>query len=101
VAGEYVSCPLILAVDPKGLIGDRAFDYSNMFCNPNSAIATAPGRLQRQVAVVSRAAGIERQRLLEWILAYAGLSASWMLADGDNPELPLSIAEIAIAELGR
>ncbi|MGH6950376.1 MAG: aminoglycoside phosphotransferase family protein [Vitreimonas sp.] len=89
-----------LAIDPKGLLGDRAFDYANIFCNPDFAVATAPGRLQRQAALVSHAADIERERLLEWILAYAGLSASWMLAEGENTELPLAVAEIAAAELG-
>ena len=24
-----------LAIDPKGLVGDRCFDYANMFCNPD------------------------------------------------------------------
>ena len=89
-----------LAIDPKGLIGDCAFDYANIFCNPDLAVATASGRLQRQAAVVSEAVGIEREHMLKWILAYAGLSASWMLADGDNAELPLAVAEIAAAELG-
>ncbi len=88
-----------LAIDPKGLIGDRAFDYANVFCNPDMALATTPGRLQRQAAVVSGATGIERARLLKWILAYAGLSASWMLEDGESPELPMAVAEIAAAEL--
>jgi streptomycin 6-kinase len=39
-----------LAIDPKGLLGDRYFDYANLFCNPDAATATAPGRLLRQVA---------------------------------------------------
>jgi streptomycin 6-kinase len=88
-----------LAIDPKGLIGDRAFDYAVMFCNPDLTVATAPGRLQRLAAVVSHAAAIEPGRLLRWILAYAGLSASWMLADGDDAELPLAVAEIAAREI--
>ena len=32
-----------LAIDPKGLIGERGFDYANLFCNPEPAIALAPG----------------------------------------------------------
>jgi streptomycin 6-kinase len=34
-----------LAFDPKRLMGERGFDYANLFCNPNDTVATAPGRL--------------------------------------------------------
>jgi streptomycin 6-kinase len=37
-----------LAIDPKGLCGERGFDFVNIFCNPDFALATAPGRLVRQ-----------------------------------------------------
>jgi len=91
-----------LAIDPKGLTGDRGFDFANIFCNPDAAIATAPGRLARQVAVVAETARIERTRLLQWIVAYAGLSAAWHLDDGDaeSAKLPLMVAEIALQAAG-
>jgi streptomycin 6-kinase len=90
-----------LAIDPKGLIGERWFDYANLFCNPEAAVALAPGRLARQVDVVAEAAGLERQRLLQWIIAYAGLSAAWFLGDGEwkQAKTPLAVAELAAAEL--
>jgi streptomycin 6-kinase len=64
-----------LAIDPKGLLGDRGFDYANILCNPDKETATAPGRLLRQADVIAEAAGLDHQRLLEWIVAWAGLSA--------------------------
>jgi streptomycin 6-kinase len=88
-----------LAIDPKGLVGERGFDFANLFCNPDRETATAPDRLARQVEVVAAAAGLERGRLLKWILAYAGLSAAWSLEDGDDADLALAVAEIASAEL--
>jgi streptomycin 6-kinase len=88
-----------LAIDPKGLVGERGFDFANLFCNPDPVTATAPGRLARQVEVVAAAAGLERGRLLRWILAFAGLSAAWSLEDGDDPILALAVAELASAEL--
>lgn len=90
-----------LAIDPKGLVGERGFDFANLFCNPDPRMATAPGRLARQADVVAAAAGLERGRLLRWILAFAGLSAAWSLEDGDDPVLALAVAELAAAELGR
>lgn len=90
-----------LAIDPKRLIGERGFDYANLFCNPELAIVTASGRLARQLDVVVEAAGLERRRLLKWILAYAGLSAAWFLGDGETAETNLAVAEVAAAELDR
>jgi streptomycin 6-kinase len=90
-----------LAIDPKRVVGERAFDYANLFCNPKPAIALAPGRLARQVDVVADVAGIERKRLLQWIMAYAGLSAAWFLEDGEweQGKTPLAVAELAASEL--
>jgi streptomycin 6-kinase len=90
-----------LAIDPKGLRGERGFDYANLFCNPDRETATAPGRLRRQVAIVAEAAGVERQRLLQWILAWAGLSAAWCLGDGVRPEIALRVANMAAEELAK
>ncbi|MDQ2654876.1 MAG: fructosamine kinase family protein [Chloroflexota bacterium] len=90
-----------LAIDPKGVYGERGYEFANIFCNPDTATAIAPGRLARLADVVAAAAGIERARLLTWVLAYAGLSASWSMEDGDNPALALVVAEIAATELAR
>jgi len=88
-----------LAVDPKGLLGERGFDFANIFCNPDKPIATAPGRLARQSSVVASAAGLEPRRLLKWVLAHAGLSAAWTLGEGDQPDLALTVAAQAAAVL--
>ena len=89
-----------LAIDPKGLFGDRGYDHANMVCNPDVETAVAPGALARRVRIVSEAADLEPSRLLRWILAYCGLSASWTLGDGDDPWRALAIGEIAAAQLG-
>jgi streptomycin 6-kinase len=88
-----------LAIDPKGLVGERGFDFANMFCNPDLETAVAPGRLPRQVRVVTDAAGLDRRRLLRWILAYAGLTAAWTTGEGEEPTLALAVAELAAMEI--
>ena len=88
-----------LAIDPKALLGERAFDFVNILRNPDARTALAPGRFDRQLALVSRSASLERRRLLEWTLAFAGLSASWHLAGGTSPALDLDIARLAAALL--
>jgi streptomycin 6-kinase len=90
-----------LAIDPKGLFGERGFDFANIFCNPDLAVATAPGRLTRQVAILAEAAGLDRNRLLKWILAYAGLSAAWTLGEGEQPDIALAVARSAAAVLAQ
>lgn len=88
-----------LAIDPKGLLGERGFDFANILCNPTAALATAPGRLVDATAVVSAATGLEFARQLRWTLAYAGLSAAWTLQDGGDPALALTVARHAAEAL--
>ena len=59
-----------------------------------------PDRFRRRLAIVAEASGMERERLLRWVLAWAGLSAAWWLSDGVQPEIDFRIAELAAAELG-
>ncbi|CAI0731927.1 Aminoglycoside/hydroxyurea antibiotic resistance kinase [Serratia quinivorans] len=89
-----------LAIDPKRLYGERAFDYANIFCNPNYGIATDPDIFLCRVEQVSRLAGLDRQRLLQWILAWAGLSAAWFMEDGEAADIDFRVAEQAARALG-
>jgi len=90
-----------LAIDPKGLFGERGFDFANMACNPDVETATAPGRLERQVALAARASGLDPIRQMRWVAAYLGLSASWTLGSGEDPWRALAILKLALAALGR
>ncbi|OAF12623.1 streptomycin kinase [Bradyrhizobium centrolobii] len=96
-----------LAIDPKGLLGERGFDFANIFTNPDLAdptrpVATEPGCFARRLEIVTEAAKLERQRLLRWILAWTGLSAAWFLGDDDPlATIDLRIAELAATELDR
>jgi streptomycin 6-kinase len=105
-----------LAIDPRHLVGDRGYDFGSIFTNPDMSLpgapgladpgeagATQPGRLARRAPVVAEAAGMDRARLLRWVLAAASLSAVWSLDDGDegeHPAIDLAVAEVALAELG-
>ncbi len=86
-----------LAIDPKGLWGERTFDFVNILRNPDAVVALAPGRFDRQVEVLAAAASVDRRRLLDWTLAFAGLSAAWHLAEGTPADLDFKIAALAAA----
>jgi streptomycin 6-kinase len=90
-----------LAIDPKGLIGDRGYDHANMLCNPDAETALAAGVMDRRIEIVSAAANMPPARLLSWLLAYCGLSASWSMAEGPgDATATLQIAEAAASRLG-
>jgi streptomycin 6-kinase len=93
-----------LAIDPKRVIGERTFEYTILFCDPDLGlphltIARRPEIFARRIEVVSEAAGLETRRLLRWILAWAGLSAAWQINDNLDPGIELRVAEMAWAAL--
>lgn len=90
-----------LAIDPKWLTGERGFDYANIFCNPEQFPALPPQHFHRRLQLVAAAANLDRQRLLQWILAWCGLSAIWFLEDNMPAQIDLSVAELVIAELNQ
>ncbi len=73
-----------LAIDPKRVRGERGYDYANLICNPELPTAADPERFQRQVVVICETAGLDRRRLLQWVLAFAGLSAAWFMEDDEQ-----------------
>lgn len=94
-----------LAIDPKHIHGERGFDYAILFCDPDLSdltrpVATRPGRFERRLEIVCERAGLNRERQLQWILAWCGLSAAWFLEDGEAPETNFHIARRAAAALG-
>jgi streptomycin 6-kinase len=90
-----------LVIDPKGLIGERGFDYANLFRNPDAETALQPGCLERRARLVAEMAGLEPARLHAWIYTYAVLGAAWSLSSADDGDatVGLQIAEVAKAML--
>lgn len=91
-----------LAIDPHGLVGERGFDFANIFTNPDLAdstqpIATLPERFEARLAIVVEETGIEATRILAWIVAWTGLSAAWFLGDGDHAGVEIDLKVNALA----
>lgn len=85
-----------LAIDPKGLTGERTYDYANTLCNPESMpeIAHDQKRFCRQRDIICEEVGLDRQRLTEYAFAHACLSAAWSYEDGGDVQFGLKMAEI-------
>ena len=86
------------AIDPKGLLGPRGYDYANMICNPDAK--TASRHFHRRVEIVSEMSDLPIQEVLQWLVAYAALSASWTLSVGGDPWQALDTGGLALAALG-
>ena len=94
-----------LAFDPKGVVGERAYDAANTLCNPWGfpELTENEDRLLRNADILARTMHVEPGRLLRFGFAYACLSASWALdiGEGDTARHMRVVAEIIEPHLPR
>lgn len=86
-----------LAIDPKGVIGEREYDTGAILRNPWGKCFD-PQDLKciqdRRVDIFCETLGFERERILGWGMAQAVLSAWWSVEDeGSGGEAALAYAE--------
>jgi streptomycin 6-kinase len=73
-----------LAIDPKGVVGEQAFEVCAFLRNPMPDLLTGMDTKQvlaRRVDRFSESLGFDRERLIGWGLSEALLSASWDIDD--------------------
>ena len=73
-----------LAVDPKGVIGEPAYETGSILRNfwPDILAVPEPRRLMaRRIDQLSAALGFERERIYNWAFAQAVLSVEWDVED--------------------
>jgi len=68
-----------LAIDPKGLVGDRCFDLCQFLRNP---VLLPPSVNRRRLDIFCAELGLDRQRAAQWCLVHAVLDACWDYEDG-------------------
>jgi streptomycin 6-kinase len=76
-----------LAIDPKGLVGDPAFEAGALLRNPFPALLTLPHpqrTLDRRIDQLSEELGLDRTRIRGWAFAQAALSAWWTIEDNQS-----------------
>jgi streptomycin 6-kinase len=74
-----------LAIDPKGVIGEPAYEVGALLRNPNNQILawTNLARvMERRVRQLSEELGFERERVRGWGLSQAILAAVWSCEEG-------------------
>lgn len=73
-----------LAIDPKGVAGEPAYETGALLRNPMPGLLAMPDVrrvLARRIAVLSDELGIDRARIHGWALAQAVLAAWWSFED--------------------
>lgn len=79
-----------LAIDPKGVTGDPAFEAGAWLRNPRPMPAKV---LRRRIAILSDELGYERERLKAWGVVVSVLSATWSAEDkGTGWEAAMEVA---------
>jgi streptomycin 6-kinase len=90
-----------LAIDPKGVVGEPAYETGAFLRNPLDVILAAPDPprlLARRVDQLAGELGLDRARILGWGIAQAVLSGWWMIEDhGYGWEPVIAFAEILAA----
>jgi streptomycin 6-kinase len=93
-----------LAIDPKGVIGEPAYEAGALLRNPMPEIARHPALdrvLWRRVDHLADMLNLERERVRGWGVAQAVLSAWWSFEDlGFGWEPAIACAEALLTRPG-
>ncbi|ODT06957.1 MAG: 3'-kinase [Mesorhizobium sp. SCN 65-20] len=86
-----------LAIDPKGLIGDPAFDAANLFYNPlyRHDLSLDPERIAYMAETFARTLGQRPDAVLDHAIAWGCLSSSWHAEDGNDEDEQSELAVVA------
>jgi streptomycin 6-kinase len=89
-----------LAIDPKGVVGEAAYEVGALLRNPNTQILAWPNLarvMSRRVRQLSEELGFERERVRGWGLSQAILAAIWSCEEGADTEHGVACAEAIAA----
>jgi streptomycin 6-kinase len=89
-----------LVVDPKGVIGESAYETAASIRNPMQyyPFQADPDFMARRVAIFAERLGIDRARVLGWFIGQTVLSVCWLIEDREPEE---TIARgVRLAEVG-
>jgi streptomycin 6-kinase len=86
-----------LVIDPKGVIGPAGYEVGPLMINPWSSLSDGINyrlQIKRRIDILHEHLGFERERILEWSLAHAVLSAWWGIEDNTGWDFALQFAEM-------
>lgn len=86
-----------LVIDPKGLLGDPAFDAANLFYNPlyRHDLSLDPERIAYMAETFARTLGQRPDAILDHAIAWGCLSSSWHAEDKNDEDEQSELAVVA------
>jgi streptomycin 6-kinase len=88
------------AIDPKGVLGDRAFEAGAFIRNPVHHILQSPNLkelIERRLKIIAEITGLDLQSLKHWSFCSAVLSACWSLEEeGDGWKESIACAQALV-----
>jgi streptomycin 6-kinase len=86
-----------LIIDPKGVLGPACYEIGPLLMNPWGELSNEADTRQitkRRIDILHEHLGFERERIQEWALAHAVLSAWWGIEDNTGWEYSLAVAQM-------
>ncbi len=85
-----------MAIDPKGVIGPAAYEVGPLLMNPLGILnrSDALQITKRRTDILSERLGLERERIREWGITHAVLSAWWDLEDHMDWKYSMRCAQV-------
>lgn len=85
-----------LAIDPKGVIGDREFEiaaFDFMYVSELANITDSKSIMEQRIEVLAQKSKLDAQRIKDWVFVRLILMAAWLLEDNDDPNWAIKLAE--------
>jgi streptomycin 6-kinase len=71
-----------VVIDPKGLIGDPAYEPAAFLFNPDPAVVLDRSMQQARIGIFAEELRMDPQRIVRWAFVQAVLGAWWTIEDG-------------------
>ncbi len=88
-----------LAIDPKGIVAEPAYETAAMLRNPHSFLmgkSNLQGILSKRISILSAELGINPDRIRKWGIAQTILSTIWSIEENGNTDQDVRVAEALI-----
>lgn len=86
-----------LVIDPKGVIGPEGYEVGPLMINPWNSISYGNNfkiKTERRLDILSKRLSWEREKIINWAIAHAVLSAWWSFEDNMDEGYALQCARI-------
>jgi streptomycin 6-kinase len=89
-AGEWKS------IDPQPVIGDRPYDFANIFYNPDDQpeVVESFARLEKFAKTIERETRFDAVTLLKWAFVHGVLSIAWQADDQQDPSRRIRVLRL-------